>query len=851
MSDIKKGYTFTDKSTDWASNKDTAIRLNKMMDEAKVNLVAGTNVTITPTLNGPQIDVTGAGTGSVTSIDVDGGTGISVSPAGPITTAGTFTVTNTAPDLTVVLSGGTGITTSGTYPNFTVTNSAPDQTVALTQGGTTTITGTYPNFSISSADQYTGTVTGVSVVSANGLAGSATTGATPAITLSTTVSGLVKGNGTALSAATAGTDYVIPSGSITGTAGNVTGIVAVANGGSGTSSPSLVAGTNVTITGSWPNQTINSTAGGGGGGTVTSIDVDGGTGISVTPAGPITTSGTFTVTNTAPDQTVSIASGTGISASGTYPNFTVTNTAPDQTVSISAGTNISVSGSYPSFTVASTAVAIPTTGNRYSRLRKDISGTIGSASDMSWAGPDVFNIIDYGASTSASAATNTAAIVAAFAAATISGGCVYVPQGVFNCNKITVTITENVAFIGEGQDASVLKFDPPETGGDLGLKVTVSSGGENDIRNFEIQDICFWVRSSVNGNYNAGTAIEVIHSNFNNKHFFPYLKILNCWVRCDIGAGYWSKGISMSRCHNFIIDNCFICGKVSDYVGSGIYYQDAIINGDITNCHINYWSIGVDSQFRMEGINAIANYLIECNVGFKIVGLTSGSKLRSTAFYAAFNNLDCRGTSPCCFYLKNVSAAMITNNEMVQNGGSALVDCYRVFESAFTSNTIYGPATYGIHFAAAGEGELDSISNTVVGNIFRGQSTNVLIDANNNGIIVTNNRSNDSDSDNTLDWVTVTDNGSNNLCGESKSFSTVQTLDGSTLFTFDYTITTCQLGRKPNGVTVSLGSEFGSNIVGGYDFDNSTKTTARIKIWKTDGGNLPSYAVRFNLCVNP
>ena len=843
MSDIKKGYTFTDKSTDWASNKETAIRLNKMMDEAEVNLVAGTNVTITPTLNGPRIDVTGSGTGSVTSIDVDGGTGISVSPAGPITTAGTFTVTNTAPDQvvaltggtgittsgtypsftitnsapdqTVALTGGTGITTSGTYPNFTVTNSAPDQTVALTQGGTTTITGTYPNFTISSADQYAGTVTSVS--GAGGSTGLTLTG------------GPITGSGTL----------------------TLGGTLAVANGGTGTASPSLVAGTNVTISGSWPNQTINSTAGGGGGGTVTSIDVDGGTGISVSPAGPITTSGTFTVTNTAPDQTVSIASGTGISASGTYPNFTVTNTAPDQTVSISAGTNISVSGSYPSFTVGSTAVAIPTTGNRYSRLRKDISGTIGSASDMSWAGPYVFNINDYGASTSASASTNTAAIVAAFAAATINGGCVYVPQGVFNCNKITVTITENVAFTGEGQDASVLKFDPPETGGDLGLKVTVSSGGENDIRNFEIQDICFWVRSSVNANYNAGTAIEVIHSNFNNKHFFPYLKILNCWVRCDIGAGYWSKGISMSRCHNYIIDNCFICGKVSDYVGSGIYYQDAIINGDITNCHINYWSIGVDSQVRMEGINAIANYLIECTTGFKIIGLTSGSKLRSTAFYAAFNNLDCRGTSPCCFYLRNVSAAMITNNEMVQNGGSAIVDCYRVFESAFTSNTIYGPATYGIHFAAAGEGELDSISNTVVGNIFRGQSTNVLIDANNNGIIVTNNRSNDSDSDNTLDWVTVTDNGSNNLCGESKSFSTVQTLDGSTLFTFDYSITTCQLGRKPNGVTVSLGSEFGSNIVGGYDFDNSTKTTARIKIWKTDGGNLPSYAVRFNLCVNP
>jgi hypothetical protein len=48
----------------------------------------------------------------------------------------------------------------------------------------------------------------------------------------------------------------------TGTAANVTGIVAVANGGTGTATPSLVAGTNITISGSFPNQTINASGGG-------------------------------------------------------------------------------------------------------------------------------------------------------------------------------------------------------------------------------------------------------------------------------------------------------------------------------------------------------------------------------------------------------------------------------------------------------------------------------------------------------------------------------------------------------------------------------------------------------------
>lgn len=63
-----------------------------------------------------------------------------------------------------------------------------------------------------------------------------------------------------------------------------------------------------------------------------------GTGISVGAA----TSGVLTVTNSAPDQTVAISSGTGINVTGTYPNFTVTNTSPS-----SGGTVTSVSGTAP------------------------------------------------------------------------------------------------------------------------------------------------------------------------------------------------------------------------------------------------------------------------------------------------------------------------------------------------------------------------------------------------------------------------------------------------------------------------------------------------------------------------
>ena len=57
----------------------------------------------------------------------------------------------------------------------------------------------------------------------------------------------------------------------TATAGAVTvaGILAVASGGTGTATPSLVAGSSVSITGSWPNQTIAATGSGPAGSLVT------------------------------------------------------------------------------------------------------------------------------------------------------------------------------------------------------------------------------------------------------------------------------------------------------------------------------------------------------------------------------------------------------------------------------------------------------------------------------------------------------------------------------------------------------------------------------------------------------
>ena len=221
-----------------------------------------------------------------------------VSALGPITTSGgpTPTIGLTIP-LDIVY-GGTGTTTPGLIPgdNVAISGDWPNQTVSATvtggdgsgvasviatapltsSGGTTpTIAMTTP-LDISYGGTGSATQNFVDLTSDQTKAGVLTFSSPPVF------SGASIGYGTIPNAAlvtapltglTAGTGISVGTGTTPSVA--LSAPVAVANGGTGTASPSLVAGSNITISGSWPNQTINATGGGstvaGGTGTITSV----------------------------------------------------------------------------------------------------------------------------------------------------------------------------------------------------------------------------------------------------------------------------------------------------------------------------------------------------------------------------------------------------------------------------------------------------------------------------------------------------------------------------------------------------------------------------------------------------
>jgi hypothetical protein len=171
--------------------------------------------------------------GGTLSATGSGGTVTSVTGTAPIASSGGTTpaisISQASTSTNGYLSSTDWNTFNGKQPAGTYVTSVTGTAPVVSSGGTTpaismAAASGSTNGYLTSTDWTTfnnkgsGTVTAVSVVSANGFAGTSSGGATPALTLTTTITGLLKGNGTAISAAAANTDYMGVAAPVTKTA---------------------------------------------------------------------------------------------------------------------------------------------------------------------------------------------------------------------------------------------------------------------------------------------------------------------------------------------------------------------------------------------------------------------------------------------------------------------------------------------------------------------------------------------------------------------------------------------------------------------------------------------------------
>jgi hypothetical protein len=213
--------------------------------------------------------------------------------------------------------------------------------------------------------------------------------------ISTGVSGLGTGVATALAVnvGSAGAAVVnggalgTPSG---GTATNLTGLplttgvtgqLPVANGGTGTATPSIVAGTNVTVTGTWPNQTI-AASGGGGSGTVTSVAASVPSLFSITGS-PITTSGTLAMTYSG--TALPVANGGTGQTSYTDGQLLIGNSTGNTLTkaTLTAGTNVTITNSAGAITIAASGGSGSPAGSN-TQVQFNNAGAFGASANFTY-----------------------------------------------------------------------------------------------------------------------------------------------------------------------------------------------------------------------------------------------------------------------------------------------------------------------------------------------------------------------------------------------------------------------------------------------------------------------------------
>jgi hypothetical protein len=212
--------------------------------------------------------------------------------------------------------------------------------------------------------------------------------------IATGVSGLGTGVATALAVNVGSAGAPLVNGGVLGTPSSgtatnltglplstgVTGLLPVANGGTATATPSIVAGTNITVTGTWPNQTI--AAASGGSGTVTSVAATVPSLFSITGS-PITTSGTLAMTYSG--TALPVANGGTGETSYTDGQLLIGNTTGNTLTkaTLTAGTNVTITNAAGAITIAATGGSA---AGSTTQLQYNNAGAFAGSANMTFDG---------------------------------------------------------------------------------------------------------------------------------------------------------------------------------------------------------------------------------------------------------------------------------------------------------------------------------------------------------------------------------------------------------------------------------------------------------------------------------
>lgn len=709
MSDIKKGYTFTDKSTDWVSNKETAIRLNKMLDDAKLNLVAGTNVSITPTPNGPSIAATGGigptgPTGPTGATGATGPTG-STGPTGATGATGSTGATgptgNTGPTGSTGPTGATGDTgpTGVTGPTGATGPTGPTGSTGDT--GATGPTG---------ATGSTGATGPTGPTGATGTAGDtySTTSAT-SLTISVGSKTFTVSQGLAY---IAGQQIVI-----TFNASNLmNGVVDSYNTSTGVMTSTV---SSVTGSGTYSSWAVSLS------GTPGPLGPTG-------PTGPTGATGATGATGPTGNTGPTGATGATGSTGATGATGPTGNTGPTGATGATGDTGPTGPTGPTGATGASGTIFTVVDEPGIARRRRPPGFPAGTFQNDIAA--DVFNVKDFGAVGDDTDATT--AITNAITAAVAAGGSVYFPAGIYKTNKLSITSSKDITIFGDGECSVIKNLEA------TGLMEFTSTANLT----------CFYVKGLKLLCDVSCTMLKFSCLPASTIHSKNLVQVER--VTINQGAAKINIGIELLSAHNAIISNCVIAdGTPSSEAKNNIGLKISSISVGIliSNCNFSFLTYGIYCAVYQEGVLAQNTLFIDnWRCGYYSV---ASDVLRIVSIQYNGCNFDARLSGCNSIYANNVQGLLCTNCYFLGGSGNPETGSANLF-----LRQVQVSAIVGCKFFTSGSVAIDLVNSnptfydnqsppkpvacnavTITGNTFFGDAYSLRNDTNSINIVFQNN----------------------------------------------------------------------------------------------------------------
>lgn len=304
----------------------------------------------------------------------------------------------------------------------------------------------------------------------------------------------------------------------------------------------------------------------------------------------------------------------------------------------------------------STGVQMTTEGNLTMAGNLTVGGTI--------TGPDVtpawFNVKAYGASPSASAATNDAAIAAAIAAMPASGGTLYFPAGTYSISQAVSITTDAISIRGDGMNATQIS----QTSTTAHCISIIKAGP----RFIHISDIMLDGPGSGTG--------QGIHIETTTATASASIDISRVFIQQFGGDGINSDTLITSVWQDVRVNSC---GGYGFYLFSGTSMT-------LLSCYANSCTLGgyyFDSVTYSSAYNCAADspggYAYTVHLGGSVSFYSCGSEAGSSGGFMFESTVNCStyscrvsGNNAIAFWAKSSSTRIFFNNSKEINpGGSA------------------------------------------------------------------------------------------------------------------------------------------------------------------------------------